>query len=146
MNQALPFMPPLEPEEIIEAVDATARKLLELDGTAFDAMWEAMTGWSSMARRQQFAFLANQIRRYDMQLQQQLAVLDAQLAMPVGVEVAGAQQVVAQQMLAAREELAAKMANPGMAFFSDLARIDARKTRELADFYSRALKVYGEVA
>lgn len=146
MNQALPFMPPREPEELIKDIDATARKLIELDGTAFTAMFDAITGWPSMPPRQKFAYIANQIRGFDQRMQARVMEIDQLLATP---PMTPEEAMVAEQqipmLMAEREQIVTQvLPNPGLGFFQELARVDAKKSAELAKEYARLLKEYAK--
>ena len=69
MNDALPFFPPLEPEQMVQVADRTARRLVEADKTAFKFLFNLVSGWDEMPSRQRFATIASRIRAFDQQLQ-----------------------------------------------------------------------------
>ena len=151
MNDALPFFPPLEPEQMVQVADRTARRLVEADKTAFKFLFNLVSGWDEMPARQVFATIASRIRAYDMALQQQIAQLDAQLSVGMGAEIytpeeAMAYEQASQQMWQERAMLEAQLAQPGVSFFQALAGIDASMAKEISDQYAAGLRRYGGAA
>ena len=71
----LPYFYQLAPGEEAQAVDNAARRLAELQDTAFELMFNAATGWEQLPRRQKFALLATKIREFDQQAQLQGVML-----------------------------------------------------------------------
>jgi hypothetical protein len=151
VNQSLPFLYPMENEQVTEAIDNTARKLVDMSVKAFKSIFNRITGWEDMPPRQRFAYLAHQIRRYDQQLQAQIVQLDAQstaimASQPMTPEEGMMLQQQVMLMQQQREQIAGLLANPGVAFFTELSRIDAPMASEIATEYRAGLKTYGGAA